>query len=262
MYQNKIIAAIISVRLSSGRLPNKGIIDVLGKTLLERVVINVQKSKYIDKIIVATTTDANDDRIEELCNKQNLNVYRGSNLNLVKRYKEAAEKHSADVVVRVTGDNPLTSYEVIDLLIESHFKNNADYSKVKYDRIPIGTSSEVISIQAFKTLMSAGIDLSYTEYMTYYFTMNEHIFKVNEIDVPKEFIAPDIRLTVDYEADLQFVRIIYKELCINNNPLSLTDVIDFVVSKKDEISTNKQSDKGNKYSQQLLDDISKACKIN
>ncbi|OFX46459.1 MAG: hypothetical protein A2046_04745 [Bacteroidetes bacterium GWA2_30_7] len=261
MYQNKTIAAIISVRLSSGRLPNKGIIDIYGKTLLERVVINVQKSKFIDKIIVATTTDVNDDRIEELCNKQNLNVYRGSNLNLVKRYKEAAEKYSIDVVVRVTGDNPLTSYEVIDLLIESHFKNNADYSKVKYDRIPIGASAEIISLQAFKTLMDAGIDLSYTEYMTYYFTMNEHIFKVNEIDVPNEFIAPDLRLTVDFEEDAQFVRLIYKKLCVNNNAISLRQVIEFIESNKSLININKQSDKGQKYSKQLLDDITKACKI-
>jgi len=56
--------AIVQARMSSTRLPNKVLLPLVGKSVLEHVVNRLVFSKLIDKIIVATSTDPSDDPIE------------------------------------------------------------------------------------------------------------------------------------------------------------------------------------------------------
>ena len=104
MNKEQKICALIAVRMKSKRLPKKALVDIDGYTAIERVVNNLKPSKYIDEIILATTTNKEDDAIEELAKKRGLLFFRGNEDNVVKRFIDAAEKFNADIVVRVTGD--------------------------------------------------------------------------------------------------------------------------------------------------------------
>ena len=50
--------------MDSNRLPKKALLDLGGCSILERVVINLRASKYIDEVIITTTTSTEDDPIE------------------------------------------------------------------------------------------------------------------------------------------------------------------------------------------------------
>ena len=60
--------------MSSRRLPGKVLMKIEGKTLIERVVERVSRSKYVTKIIVATTKHNTDIPLRKLCLKKKLNV--------------------------------------------------------------------------------------------------------------------------------------------------------------------------------------------
>ena len=83
---------IIQARVNSSRLPAKVMLDLDGKTLLERVYQSVQTSTKIDKIIVATSNENTDDIIELKLSTLGVTVYRGSLNNVLERFYDAAKK--------------------------------------------------------------------------------------------------------------------------------------------------------------------------
>jgi len=255
------IGVLIASRLSSTRLKNKALVDIEGYTLLERVIYNVQESKKVDDIVVATSNSSSDDAIEQLCKRKGFNFFRGCEKNVIQRFFDAAKQFNLNIIIRVTGDNPLTSYEIIDYLIKSHFNENADYTKLEDDSAPIGTSVEIINFYAFEKLLSTHIDLSFSEYMTFYFTNNPEVFKINVAACPQEFKRPNYRLTVDYPEDLQVVRKIYKNLAINDQSIPLLSTIKLLDDNSAINSINRSMDILWKNNTDLINRINNVTKI-
>src|SRR3954465_2320714 len=100
------VVAIIQARMNSTRLPGKILYKVLDQTLLEYQIERVKRVPLIDQIIVATTTNPGDEPIVDLCRKLGIDYYRGSELDVLTRYYEAASLFKADVIVRLTSDCP------------------------------------------------------------------------------------------------------------------------------------------------------------
>ncbi|NLA80639.1 MAG: NTP transferase domain-containing protein, partial [Chloroflexi bacterium] len=61
------VVGIIQARMSSSRLPGKALLAIAGVPMLKRVVDRVRRASLVDKVVVATTSDASDDAIEEAC---------------------------------------------------------------------------------------------------------------------------------------------------------------------------------------------------
>ena len=80
-HENKFIMktgiVIFSGANSSTRLPGKALIDISGRCLLGRVIDRTKEIKGIVDIIVATSTDKEDDQIVDFAEHENVNVYRG-----------------------------------------------------------------------------------------------------------------------------------------------------------------------------------------
>ena len=77
MVRKKKIIALISARLASKRLPNKALINYNGKNTIDRIINNLKYSKYIDKIIVATSTNLTDNKLFNYCKSKKYNCFRG-----------------------------------------------------------------------------------------------------------------------------------------------------------------------------------------
>ena len=108
--------------------------------------------------------------------------------------------YNLDVIIRVTGDCPFVSPEIINYLIDKHFKSGADYTSAK--KISVGTSGEVYNVDALKQVLKKLKTALHSEYMPWYFINNSKHFKINKIDLPKNLIRSH-RLTLDYEEDLK-----------------------------------------------------------
>src|SRR3989339_17101 len=104
--------AIIQARTGSSRLPGKIMLEVLGKTILEYFIERVRKARSIAGIIIATTIKNSDSRIVEAAERLGLDVYRGSEDDVMDRFYQAAKLFKVQHIIRVTPDCPLLDPQV------------------------------------------------------------------------------------------------------------------------------------------------------
>ena len=142
------VLVLIAVRMKSSRLPKKALADLCGKPLIIRLVERVQKAELPAKVIICTSTNKQDDDLEKLSYKYGIECYRGSELDVMSRFIEVANREKATAVVRVTGDNPLTDPVMLDFMIKQHIKKKAEYTF--NNDLPNGTRSEIIDIKMLK----------------------------------------------------------------------------------------------------------------
>ncbi len=86
----KKATAILQGRIGSTRLPGKVFLPLVGKPVMQHVYERVLHCRNIDRIIVATTTEKEDDCIVELFNGLGVTVFRGSEADPLDRYYQAA----------------------------------------------------------------------------------------------------------------------------------------------------------------------------
>jgi spore coat polysaccharide biosynthesis protein SpsF len=217
------VVAIIQARMGSTRLPGKILEKVGDKPLLEILVNRLKKSQYIDDIVIATTNNNNDDVVEKFAQDLNINYYRGSEEDLLGRYVESAKKFNADVVVRITGDNPLTDIDIIDTLIDAHIKNKIDYTYCL--DTPLGVTAEIINSNILKEISLKADKEPEREHVTPYIRSHPEKYKILKYN--SNLKHQYIRLTVDTNEDLKLIKVIYKNLGDLEN-LKINDVINFL----------------------------------
>ena len=110
-----MIGCIIQARTGSSRLPGKIMMSVNDNdTVLSFGIKQVQFSKLIDKIVIATTDLSEDDIVADYVKKINIPCFRGKSKDVLDRYYECAKKFSFSTIVRITSDCPLIDYTIID----------------------------------------------------------------------------------------------------------------------------------------------------
>ncbi|WP_019613208.1 cytidylyltransferase domain-containing protein [Psychromonas ossibalaenae] len=204
------VVAIVQARCSSTRLPNKVLKKILGKPMLQQQIERIQRSRLIDKLVIATSTKTEDEGIVDLCRQLNVSCFTGSLNNVLERYYRAAGEYKADVIVRLTGDCPLTDAAVIDQVIKKHLNSNNDYtSNIDPETFPDGLDVEVFN---YKTLQQAELKAkkpSELEHVTPYIRNNKEFIK-GSLQSSQNY--SQYRWTVDEPEDLEFVTQIYQQL--------------------------------------------------
>ena len=192
------------------------------KTILEKVINRVKKSKEISKIVVVTSKDKTDNKLVRFLIKKKINFYRGSLQNVAKRCYEAAKLNNSDFFVRISADSPFIDSKIIDKVILKSKKklSKLDLVTNAFPRtFPKGQSVEIISNNKLKTLLKV-LNKSEKENVTEYFYKNKKKFKIMNIESKKDY--SNFRMTVDYTEDSNLIRKIdknfnndatYKELC-------------------------------------------------
>ena len=205
------IVAIIQARMGSTRLPGKVMLPIGTKSMLTRVVRRVQKSQVLDQVIVATSTQPEDDRIVEECNVLCVPCYRGSEQDVLDRYYQAAKQYQADLIVRITADCPVIDPQVIDLVVMKCIQSKADYASNCLQRTyPRGLDTEVITFDALEKAWNEAKLSFQRSHVTPYIHRNPDLFKLESITDPSD--ASAYRWTVDTQEDLTLVRTIYQRL--------------------------------------------------
>ena len=230
--------AIVQARMGSTRLPDKVLLNLEDKTVLEHVVDRVRSSKYVDDVVVATTISKNDLRIVELCANLGISVYCGSEDYVLDRYYQAAKLFKADNIVRITSDCPVIDSKIIDEVIRLHLKNNVDYtSNTLKETYPDGEDVEVFTFASLKKAWKDAKLASEREHVTPYIRNNPDIFKHASLE-NKEDLSQK-RWTLDNADDLEFLRLVYKYL-YSKNPLFNMDDILALINEKPEIEKINQ----------------------
>ncbi|MBK8946067.1 MAG: glycosyltransferase family protein [Ignavibacteriae bacterium] len=229
------IATIIQARTSSTRLPNKILYYAAGKQLLIHMVERVKKAKYSGRVIVATTTNEEDNIIEELCIKNNIDFYRGHATDLLDRHYKTALKYDAEVVVKIPSDCPLIDPQIIDRVIGYFIENIDSYdfvSNLRPPTYPDGNDVEVMSMDTLRYIWKEAKKEYEREHTTPYIWTHPEIFDIGNVIWNTGFdFSKSHRWTLDYEEDYTFIRMIYEELYHSNPNFGLYDILDLLENK-------------------------------
>lgn len=221
------VVGIVQARMSSARLPGKVLLDVGGRPMLGRVIERALRSGCLDDLWIATSTSPDDDLIAAFAEAEDVRLYRGSLEDVLGRYVRAAEAAQADIVVRLTGDNPLVEPAYIQMAVDLHLAAGVDLTCAKDpDQMIPGTGCEVINLPALRTASQEGHSSEDREHVTWYLLANQDRFKVEFLHARAGWKNPGIRLTVDEAEDLALVREIYTRLAPGNPEFGLAEVLD------------------------------------
>ncbi len=227
---SKKVAIIIQARMGSSRLPGKVMMKYCGKPQIQHVVDRMRNSKLASVVMVATSTSKNNLAMKQYLNSNDIVWYEGSEENVLERYIGAAKSVEAEIIVRVTADNPLTSAICIDKMIESHIQKMADYTIM--NSLPVGVTAEVVNLSALETVYrQKNLSKEDLEHVTYYIYNHPDLFTINNMEAPEDLRYPEISFTVDTKADMDKMITIYSNL-YNGEYIDVRDAIKLV---KDEL---------------------------
>lgn len=220
------IAIIIQARMGSERLPGKVLKNLHGMPMLCQILRRVSKAKHHDKLIVATTDSSQDDPIAAACKRGSIHCFRGHPTDVLDRYYNAAKEMQADIIVRLTADNPFADPFVIDAAIEKYMKLD-QYDYLHYSQgMPLGVSVEVFSFKALERAWTEAISDEDREHVTSYIYLSGeyrcHLDRLDGVD------HSDVRLTVDTIEDFITAEKIYEELYDENVIFTYNEVMDFL----------------------------------
>lgn len=162
---------IIQARMGSTRLPGKVLKKIKDIPLLALQQMRIRDARLVDKIVIATTTNPEDDAIEQFCKEYDIFCSRGSDWDVLDRYYKAAQAHAPVNVIRVTSDCPLHHHTVIDFVIGEYLKSGKDYfsnSNHEPDVLEDGFDVEVFSFSSLETAWKEAKLLSEREHVTPY----------------------------------------------------------------------------------------------
>lgn len=233
------VVAIIQSRMGSKRLPGKVLMLIEKKPMLWHVVERIKQAKKIDKIVIATTDNKEDDVIEELASKERWLIYRGSSEDVLDRYYQTAKYFKADIIFRGSGDLPLIDPFIIDKCIEKLIDNDYDFISNCQDDLstfPRGLDVRVFSFRALEIAHQKAKEQYEIEHVTpYIFENKNNEFKIGPTIEAEHKYRADYRLTVDYKEDFELIKKIYQIFYKPGEIINVPEVISFL-NKNPEIA--------------------------
>ena len=219
-----MIGAIIQARLGSSRLPGKIIKKINKRQLIEIMISRLRKSKLINKIIICTTYNKEDEKILEICRKMNIDCIRGSTSNVLSRYLKAAKKFKIKTIVRLTSDCPLIDPKIIDKMLLQYNLSNFDFLSntcpPNKSTFPDGTDVEIFDFKTFAKIAKIEKRKEFLEHVTYNY-WKDNKYKSSVFLNNKNYSK--YRYTLDYKEDL----------------IVLKKIINYFDNKIDIVSTNQ-----------------------
>jgi spore coat polysaccharide biosynthesis protein SpsF len=229
--------AIVQARMGSTRLPGKVLRELSGETVLTRVIGRVRRMRRIDDLVIATTTQSADDPIVVTARQNAVQVFRGSEEDVLDRYYQAACASKAEVVVRITSDCPLIDPEVSDDVIQQFFNKQSDYASNILERTyPRGLDTEVMTLDALRRAWEEASEPYQRAHVTPYLYQNPQLFKLLSITGTADHSQH--RWTLDTGEDLEFLQAVYARL-IGKSDFGWRDVLHLIEREPALAETNR-----------------------
>ncbi len=234
------IVATVECRMTSSRLPGKVMMESLGKPMLEILVERLRAVKQIDAIVLATTTNAQDDCIVELAKKLKVHSYRGSEEDVLRRVLGAADSVNAQLIVEITGDCPLLDPEIVSQTIDLYFDNPCDYAaNCLKQTFPLGMETQVFSTELLRLADKDGLTPEDREHVSWYFIRNPKLFSLLQLPAPPAANFPEVRLTLDEIDDYKIIDQVYRNLYPKNRLFTCQEMMEFLKKNTTVLALNQ-----------------------
>jgi len=236
------IDVIVEARMTSSRLPGKVLMPAVGKPMLELMVERLRLIPEITKIIIATTENCADEPIVALAEMLGVDCFRGDEEDVLGRVVKAAQRFKTDIIVEITGDDPLLDPELSSAVIKTFLMNESkiDYAANDIDwTFPIGLNTRAFSrglLEKVERLTFHPVD---REHVVNYIVKHPDQFRLHNIPAAGIYRRKDIRLTLDTAADYQVIKTVFETLYPMNPAFTAKEVIRFLNAHPEVLKLNQ-----------------------
>lgn len=229
---------IVQARMTSTRLPGKVLLPLAGEPMLTRLLERLRRVQRAHGIVIATTTNATDEPIAALCAQLDVACHRGSELDVLSRYADAARLHLADVVVRITSDCPLIDPALIDQVIAVYQEGDSDcVSNMLPPTWPYGMAVEVFSATALQQAHAEAKQPAEREHVTPFLYAHPERYRLRNVTSPVDLSQH--RWTVDTPEDYELVRRLFEALYPVRPHFTQNDILAVLDVHPDWIAINQ-----------------------
>ena len=225
---NFTVAAIVQARMGSSRLPGKVLMEAVGKPLLGYLLERLSAARTIDRIVVATSVNPGDEPIVEFCRAVGIDVFRGSEHDVLDRYYQAARQFGIDLIVRITADCPLVDPLIVDTMVDFALPRAALYDLVT-NRHPLtypdGLDVDVIPLASLQDAwLHADTPAQREHTIPYFWERGRRVHNVEH--VPDLFYQH--RWTLDYAEDYRLIRRILTGLYRPGHVFHMAEILEYI----------------------------------
>lgn len=249
------IGFIITGRMKSTRLPKKLTLLLNGRQLIKWMIDRAKLVFDSENIIIATSTNPQDDILERIADEESIKVFRGSEDDVVERLYYAALKNNLDYLINITADCPLFGFDYIERYKELIDKYQPDL--ITGLDLPHGFFVYAIKTDSFRRVIELK-KTSETEVWGDYFYSNPDKFNVIKLPVSDEE-KRNYRLTVDYPEDFMVFEEIFKNFGDSTYMTSSKDIVHFLDAnpKISELNSDCKQKYSDRWNSQLATKIEK-----
>ncbi len=229
---------VVQARTGSSRLPNKVMMPLAGRPLLQRMIERVRSAAAPFDLVVGTTTEPSDDPIRALCRELGVECFSGHPSDLLDRHYRAGAAARADEVVKIPSDCPLIDPGVIDRVLAFHARHRGafDYtSNLHPATYPDGNDVEVIPFAVLEEAHREARRPFEREHTTPFIWERPGRYRIANVAWETGLnYSMTHRWTIDYPEDYRFISAVYDELCTGDGPpFRLDQVLRLLESRPD-----------------------------
>lgn len=232
-----MVPILLVARTSSTRLPGKVLARLHGKTILEHLVDRLRLARKADVVVLCTTTLASDDPLEAVAPALGIGCYRGEPDDVPARLLGAALQLGAEFFVATEGDEVFTDADYVDQVIECYEKTGADY--IKISGLPIGSWVSGVKVSALEQVCRIKPEGASDSWGQYLVETGDFRAVTVAASPPLPSFDPELRMTLDYPEDLEFVKAVFDRLYAPEQVFGLKDVVELLHRNPELIAINK-----------------------
>ena len=235
------VVATIEARMTSSRLPGKVLFSAAGEPMLMHLLRRLRSVPSIDEIVIATTTNQNDDPIVDFAKKAGVSCYRGSEDDVLGRVVATGELVQAEVLVEITGDCPIIDPDIVEQTIRMFFAHDVHYvSNGVVRSYPDGMDVQVMYFSALQQSATMTVDPLDREHVSRFIYQHPDMFSQIHLVAPPSLHWPELGLTLDEEKDYLLLKMIIEELAPIDPLFGCADILKLLHKRPDWVEINNK----------------------
>jgi len=222
--------------MNANRLPGKVLMLVSGRPLLLHNIKRIRRAKTVDRVIVATTDNREDDAIQRLCEAEGIPVFRGSEEDVLDRIHRCLKQFGITACVKLTADNPLIDPSVIDEVVRFYAAHPGNYDYVSNNHPPTwqdGQEVEVFGTAVLETAWREAKEPFQREHVTPFIWDHPERFRIGNVAREDDRWYREYRWTLDYPEDYTFIKTVFEVLYPAKPEFTTADIMDLLRKRPD-----------------------------
>jgi spore coat polysaccharide biosynthesis protein SpsF len=235
------VGGLVHARVTSSRLPGKQLKPIAGRPAIAHLLDRMAACDYLerDRIILCTPEDAANDELAATAEREQVRVFRGSELDIIDRYYRAAEAFGFDAVVQVDGDDPCADPSYMTRCMSELVANDL-VDVVVVRGLPIGVASKAIRFSALERVWEKHVPSDNSTGYSLYLTASGLCTLKELAPVSDDHVHDRARLTLDHPEDLAFFEAVFEELYEPGRVFGIGEIVALLRRRPELVEINSQ----------------------